>query len=392
MSEQESSRSSLKLPKPKKAGEKDRVVSDFPKFPLREAIAVAEAIENENGGKPLPPTDLAIAIGKSPGSSGFRALLSASIKYGLTGGSFNSDRVEVRDLGSRLAMPVGEEDRSTALVEAALSPPTFRSIFDHFRGKKLPELQFFAATVVREFGVPRDHAEQCVSIFIENARMAGLIRNANSGQWLAGDASMFRTKVNHEDISSDPGTANGSEQQTSGGLGSAVITGGPTSNHGIKEGSDAQNRRVFVTHGKNKNLVPQLRELLSFGQFEPVVSVDRESVAKPIPDKVMDDMRSCGAAIIHVDAEREMMTQSGEKEIVLNGNVLIEIGASLALYGRRFILLVERGVRLPSNLSGLYEVRYEGERLDGEATLKLLKAFNEFKNYPRPNEHSNSKE
>lgn len=51
----------------------------------------------------------------------------------------------------------------------------------------------------------------------------------------------------------------------------------------------------------------------------------------------------------------------------------------MALYGRRFILLVEKGVSLPSNLQGLYEVRYEGAKLDYEATMKLLRAFNEFR-------------
>src|SRR5579872_1123929 len=147
------------------------------------------------------------------------------------------------------------------------------------------------------------------------------------------------------------------------------------------DGNDIRLKRVFVTHGRNRGLVPQLKELLEFGQFQPVVSVERKSVSKPVPDKVMDDMRSCGAAIIHVDADREMMTQEGGREIVLNGNVLIEIGAAMALFGRRFILLVQDGIRLPSNLQGLYEVRYKGEQLDGESTLRLLKAFNEFKNY-----------
>ena len=51
----------------------------------------------------------------------------------------------------------------------------------------------------------------------------------------------------------------------------------------------------------------------------------------------------------------------------------------MALYSRRFVLLVERGVVLPSNLQGLYEVRYEGEQLDHEATMKLLEAFNDFR-------------
>ena len=51
----------------------------------------------------------------------------------------------------------------------------------------------------------------------------------------------------------------------------------------------------------------------------------------------------------------------------------------LALYGRNFIRLVERGTKLPSNLTGLYEVRYDGNRLDYEATMKLLRSFNAFK-------------
>jgi predicted nucleotide-binding protein len=40
---------------------------------------------------------------------------------------------------------------------------------------------------------------------------------------------------------------------------------------------------------------------------------------------------------------------------------------------------VEEGVKLPSNLQGLYECRYAGNELSGEATMKLLKSFNEFK-------------
>lgn len=69
----------------------------------------------------------------------------------------------------------------------------------------------------------------------------------------------------------------------------------------------------------------------------------------------------------------------GKEQKVLNPNVLIEIGAALALYKRNFILLVEKGVQLPSNLQGLYEVRYEGGKLDYEATMKLLRAFSDFR-------------
>jgi predicted nucleotide-binding protein len=93
----------------------------------------------------------------------------------------------------------------------------------------------------------------------------------------------------------------------------------------------------------------------------------------------MDDMRSCAAAIIHVGSESRYMDADGKEHKLPNQNVLIEIGAAMALYGRKFILLVEQGATLPSNLQGLYEVRYTGTKLDYEATMKLLKAFNDFR-------------
>lgn len=141
----------------------------------------------------------------------------------------------------------------------------------------------------------------------------------------------------------------------------------------------ALKNRVFITHGKNQEIVGQLKELLTFGGFTPVVAIESETVSKPVPDKVLDEMRSCGAAVIHVGSELRVMDSEGKEYRMLNQNVLIEIGAAMALYGRNFILLVEKGATLPSNLQGLYEVRHEGGKLDYESTMKLLKAFNDFR-------------
>jgi predicted nucleotide-binding protein len=143
-----------------------------------------------------------------------------------------------------------------------------------------------------------------------------------------------------------------------------------------------ENRRVFISHGKKRAFVDSLKELLSFGELEPLVATENESVSQPVPDKVMNDMRRCSAAIIHVDSEQKMISQEGEQKSVLNPNVLIEIGAAMALYGRRFILLVREGAVLPSNLQGLYEVRYQGDKLDADVTIKLLKAIRDIKNHP----------
>jgi len=101
----------------------------------------------------------------------------------------------------------------------------------------------------------------------------------------------------------------------------------------------------------------------------------------------MGAMRSCGAAIIHVDLEKVIKDEEGKEHQILNPNVLIEVGAAMALYGRRFILLVQQGVQLPSNLQGLYGVRYTGDKLDADVTLKLLDAIQDIQNNPLPDRY-----
>ena len=153
--------------------------------------------------------------------------------------------------------------------------------------------------------------------------------------------------------------------------------------HGFEE---IQKKRVFVAHGKNTSFLEPIKKLLEFGELQPVISTEQQTVSQPVPDKVLKDMRSCGGAIIHVEGDRVLLDANAREHIVLNENVLIEIGAAMALYGRRFILLVKTGVRLPSNLQGLYEVRCDGDNLDGTATIRLLEAINDMKNNPLPDE------
>lgn len=180
------------------------------------------------------------------------------------------------------------------------------------------------------------------------------------------------------EFNDDPDQGRDDDRPAGGGDG-AEVGGTPAVHTSTGLSPPVVNRKVFISHGKNRKIVEQVKELLSFGDFEPVVSVEKETTSKPVPDKVMDDMRECGAGIINVGSERKVIDQQGEEHVILNQNVLIEIGAAMALYAGRFILLVEKGVELPSNLQGLYQVRYEGEELGGDATIKLLKAFNEFK-------------
>ena len=132
----------------------------------------------------------------------------------------------------------------------------------------------------------------------------------------------------------------------------------------------AHGNRVFITHGKNKKVLEQIKRTVTSVGFEPVVSVQSETAAKPVPQKVMDDMRSCSAVVIHVGAEDD-----GKGNRLLNPNVLIEIGAAMMHCPNRFVLVVEEGIDVPSNLQGLYQSRYSGDSLDWDAGMKIQEAL-----------------
>jgi predicted nucleotide-binding protein len=353
--------------------------SDFPKFALEDALAAPNALQR-NGGQPLTAIDMATALGRSPGSSAFRTVTAASSAYGLTAGSYKT-QFSMADGGRVIVEPTSPGEEARGLVAAALHPPLFRKAYDYYKGKKYPEEQFFVNTAIREFGVSQKQAPKFVEIFAANMRFVGLIRDTPGGEWLSRDAVPQATSVTVTEDQVDgleaetdgAGAMNGSATEDVERIIGKSVTPTPTPR------SLKQNRRVFISHGKNKMVVNQLKELLQYGDFEPIVSVEHETTSKPVPDKVMSDMRSCAAGIIHVGTERKVNDDDGHEHHMLNQNVLIEIGAAMALYAGRFILLVEKGTTLPSNLQGLYEVRFEGGGLDHDATLKLLKAFNDFK-------------
>ncbi len=129
--------------------------------------------------------------------------------------------------------------------------------------------------------------------------------------------------------------------------------------------------RVYLSRGKNLEVARQIHELLTNAHYRPVVSVEELSLTRPISPKVLDQMRSCDAAVIHIGMDRT----DGQR---LNENVLIEIGAALSLFNGRLVILAEDGVNLPSNLEGIVEVRYRGDELTYSAAMNLLKKFHDF--------------
>jgi predicted nucleotide-binding protein len=349
--------------------------SDVPSLSITEAMRVPEALRDQYAKQPARPLMVAAALDMSPTGGHFRALTGAAVAYGLTDGAAQGEAIGLTDLGRRAVAPTVEGDDVAAMRDAVLQPRVVRQFLQKYDGSKIPS-RAIALNVLEEMDVPGDVTSRALDMILDNAKTAGFIQHISGQEYvnLAGTHSGPQpvSVPSREMPAADTDDAWDDDEDAT----PAAIVPAPAP---AVSNSIATNKRVFVSHGKNSDIVNQIKELLTFGGFEPIVSVEKESVSKPVPDKVMDDMRSCGAGIVHVGSENTYIDKDGNSVKVLNENVLIEIGGAMELYKRNFILLVEKGVTLPSNLQGLYQVRYDGDKLDYDSTMKLLKAFNDFK-------------
>jgi hypothetical protein len=344
--------------------------SDFQLATLQQAQKIAAGLVDNYASDSASPPDIALAIGISPTSSQWKSLTGASIAYSLTDGGINANLIKLTNLGRRLVAPEEEGQDIAARREAILKPRILREFFEKYRRAKFPGDQI-AINVLKVLGLPADRGEAGLEIVKANGVYAGIIRDTPTGLFVNLDSPAIPAAA----VTREFPSADEPAKDTTAGTEVAIA---PVTKFTGSSGS-AANDKVFISHGKQKAIVTQIKELLEFGKFQPVVSVEREATAISVPEKVFEDMRSCSAGVIHVGGEGKYLDQSGAEHTKLNDNVLIEIGAAMALYGKKIVLLVERGVSLPSNLQGLYRCEFEGDKLDYESTMKLLKTFSQFR-------------
>lgn len=351
--------------------------TEIPRESLAKALAIAETIWENFAGRGAAPHDIALAMDLSPTSGGWRNLCGTSIAYGLTEGGYNANSIELTPLGRSIVAPTSEGEDLAAKVEAILKPRVLGEFFRRYDKAKFPK-ENIAENVLISLGVPKERAADAVELVRENGIYAGVLKDTKTGLFVALNSPQNaqqpskntppETETFDEENDADQSNIVDFARRLSG-----------ESAPKIPVITEDKNSNVFISHGKNKKIVEQLKELLTFGKFNPIVSVEKDTASIPVPEKVFEDMRQCYAAVIHVGKEGDLLDSEGNVHTRLNENVLIEIGAAIALYKKRFVLLVEQGVKLPSNLQGLYRCEYEGNQLDYAATMKLLKTFNDFR-------------
>src|SRR4030067_1917592 len=127
----------------KKAAESDRrgyfSQADFPQTTLQQAQKIASALVDNFAAKDGSPPDIALAIGISPTSSGWRTLTGSAIAYGLTEGGVNANKIKLMPLGKKLVAPEEEGADLAARREAIMKPKISKELFERYRRAKLPK-------------------------------------------------------------------------------------------------------------------------------------------------------------------------------------------------------------------------------------------------------------
>lgn len=341
-------------------GKGHKTTRAFPKNTLKDALRIAESIQNNNAGQPYSRLDLANSLDYKPDSSLFRTLIISSGRFGLTSGGYQADKISLTDLGTSIVAPRSDEKKAEGIRKALFNVTIYKNFFTKFNGHKVPKKDYFKATLNRDYGIPNEDTDECYDMIIKNAKELDVVKTIKDGEYfqleLLGGTKDSETKPPEGEETED-------EEQAKPPVIIPPLTPLPP--------------RVFISHSKNQKILSQIERILKFGQFDYEIAVKTETTAIPIPDKVFGSMRSCNCAIINISADEQ--EKRGDDTYGINQNVLIEIGAAFLLYNRKVILLTDKRVTLPSNLQGLYCCNYEGDDLGYEGSLKLQEALMNFR-------------
>ena len=246
----------------------------------------------------------------------------------------------------------------------------FNAVYEYYRGKKLPEDQYLMNTLVREFGVPSKDAERCARIFRADMEYAGLLVQTKTGYFLTDDVegapAPTRTVVDND------GDEGSSEADAS-----EVLTSPPAFTTTATVNEKPKPSAIFVGHGKDKRPLAQLERFLAEYKLPHKLAEREPNAGRPIPQKVADTMRECGAAILIFTPDEELRDLDGKPVFRPSENVAHELGACSVLYDNRIVIFKEKSVTLPTNYSSIGYIEFEAENL----ASKTIELFRELINF-----------
>ncbi len=159
-----------------------RSVYQFPAYDFDTAFAIARQVE-ESGGGTLTEETLAINVGLSKSSSGFRLKCLAARHFGLL--TKQGSSVSTTAITKAILKPTSEEDALRGYQQAFLSIPLFQAVAERYREQRLPDSQTLRNVLEREFMVEPKRVQQAERMLIDSARATEILKHESDGSYLA---------------------------------------------------------------------------------------------------------------------------------------------------------------------------------------------------------------
>jgi nucleoside 2-deoxyribosyltransferase len=153
---------------------KSRVRWPFPRATLEEALKIAYAIKEHNGGNPWESDEVRKAIGAGTGGNAYFYLTAASRDYGLTTGTSTAEKIALADLGRDLVYAPNQEAEKALKLRAFLNVDIFKRVLEYYKGSNLPEMKYLGNTLHKEFDLEPETHEEFSRTFRENCQYLGI--------------------------------------------------------------------------------------------------------------------------------------------------------------------------------------------------------------------------
>ena len=160
---------------------RQRSVYLFPAYGFGTALDIARRVE-EGGGGSLTEETLAINMGLSVKSSGFKLKALAARQFQLL--TKQSDVLTTTPTAKAILKPTNDLDAINGYRQAFLAIPLFRAIAERFKGQPLPQGQTMKNVLEREFQVENGRVQQAERIFLDSARDTKVLATSGDKTYL----------------------------------------------------------------------------------------------------------------------------------------------------------------------------------------------------------------
>ena len=334
------------------APKRTRIVRPYPTHTLEDVLSVAVAIQDSNAGLPFDRVLLARSLGTTPASSGFTMKLNSSVKYGLTQGGYNDERISLTDRGQAIVAPKGGDELRVALIEASMNPDLFGQFYRMLDGKRIPEDAYAQNVLQREMGVRPGLTGECLAVIKSNGIYVGILTEHPDG-----------LRVNLSEISNSVVQEVDLRVEESSRQVATSISGDGAVN------TARANGKVFLGHSVDSEGLRMVQSILTeFGiPYESVVS--RPGSVLPVPIEISDEMRNCTAAVLVLTRHDDPGYKDEHAGV---DSILYQLGASSVLYGGKIVVFYEDDVDLIENCSGIGKVIYDASK-PHDTSLALIR-------------------